>query len=66
MKKTYRTPAIDVQEITIAEHLLVVSGGDTGIGYGGEDPDGTFDPASRLFGGELWDANELKVPGVIM
>lgn len=49
MKKRYMNPAIEVQEMVMEELLQTVSGGDTGIRYGGVDADGTFDPASRLF-----------------
>ena len=61
MKKTYMTPAIEAQEIITEVRLLTVSGGDTGIGYGGVD-DGTFDPASRLLIGEpepSWPAQKV-------
>ena len=38
------TEMIDVE---VKEQLLTVSGGDTGIGYGGVDESGTLDPADR-------------------
>ena len=47
MKKTYMTPAAVVVEIAIKNQLLTISGGTTGIGYGGVDNDGTIEPASR-------------------
>lgn len=42
------TPTIMVTEIDMREQLLTISGGDTGIGYGGVD-DGTNEPSSREF-----------------
>lgn len=41
------TPAAVVVEIAIKNQLLTISGGTTGIGYGGVDNDGTIEPASR-------------------
>lgn len=47
MKKTYMTPATEMIDVKVREQLLTVSGGDTGIGYGGVDESGTLDPANR-------------------
>lgn len=47
MKKTYMVPLTEMTVIDIKEQLLTVSGGDTGIGYGGVDESGTLDPANR-------------------
>ena len=46
MKKAYMTPSTVAVEIAIKNQLLTISGGTTGIGYGGVD-DGTNIPASR-------------------
>ena len=40
-------PTIKVVEIAIKNQLLTISGGTTGIGYGGVDNDGSQVPASR-------------------
>ena len=55
MKKTYMTPTAVVVEIAIKNQLMYVSGGMTGIGYGGVDIEGTKDPASRVI---YWDEDE--------
>jgi len=47
MKKTYMTPVTEMIDVEVKEQLLTVSGGDTGIGYGGVDESGTLDPANR-------------------
>ena len=47
MKKTYMTPMTEMIDVEVKEQLLTVSGGDTGIGYGGVDESGTLDPADR-------------------
>lgn len=47
MKKTYMTPVTEMIDVEVKEQLLTVSGGDTGIGYGGVDESGTLDPADR-------------------
>ena len=47
MKKTYMTPLTEVMEMNITEQLLTISGGDTGIGYGGVDTSGSLEPAGR-------------------
>lgn len=47
MKKTYMTPVTEMIDVEVKEQLLTVSGGDTGIGYGGVDESGTLDPAGR-------------------
>lgn len=46
------TPTIMVTEIDMQEQLMTISGGDTGLGYGGVDTEGDLEPASRtdLFG----------------
>ena len=54
MKKTYMTPVTEVMEMNITEQLLTISGGDTGIGYGGVDPSGSLDPADRGDEDDLW------------
>ena len=59
MKKRYMNPAIEVQEMVMEELLQTVSGGDTGIKYGGEDIGGTSDPCSRLFDGILPNADMI-------
>ncbi len=53
MKKTYMTPGTEVMEMNIKEQLLTVSGGDTGIGYGGIDTTGEPEPAGRDDAGDL-------------
>ncbi len=55
MKKTYMTPVTEMIKMDITEQLLTVSGGDTGIGYGGVDESGTLDPADRDDADDLWD-----------
>jgi hypothetical protein len=40
-------------EMNIKEQLLTVSGGDTGIGYGGIDTTGEPEPAGRDDAGDL-------------
>lgn len=57
MKKNYMTPTIMVTEIDMREQLLTISGGDTGLGYGGVDTEGELEPASREFD-DLFD-NDL-------
>lgn len=47
MKKTYMTPVTEMIDVEVKEQLLTVSGGDTGIGYGGVDESGSLDPAGR-------------------
>ena len=47
MKKTYMAPVTEMIDVEVKEQLLTVSGGDTGIGYGGVDESGTLDPANR-------------------
>ena len=47
MKKTYVAPTAEVTMVCVTEQLLTISGGDTGIGYGGVDESGTLDPANR-------------------
>ena len=47
MKKTYMAPMTEMIDVEAKEQLLTVSGGDTGIGYGGVDESGTLDPADR-------------------
>ena len=47
MKKTYMTPVTEMIDVEVKEQLRTVSGGDTGIGYGGVDESGTLDPANR-------------------
>ena len=47
MKKTYMTPTVEMIDVKVREQLLTVSGGDTGIGYGGVDDSGSLDPANR-------------------
>ena len=41
------TPLTEVMEMNITEQLLTISGGDTGIGYGGVDTSGSLEPAGR-------------------
>ena len=41
------TPVTEMIDVEVKEQLLTVSGGDTGIGYGGVDESGTLDPANR-------------------
>ena len=45
--------------MVMEELLQTVSGGDTGIKYGGEDIGGTYDPCSRLFDGILPNADMI-------
>ena len=47
MKKTYMTPITEMIDVEVKEQLLTVSGGDTGIGYGGVDESGSLEPANR-------------------
>ena len=47
MKKTYMAPVTEMIKMDITEQLLTVSGGDTGIGYGGVDTSGEPEPAAR-------------------
>ena len=47
MKKTYMTPMTEMIDVEAKEQLLTVSGGDTGIGYGGVDTSGEPEPAAR-------------------
>ena len=47
MKKTYMTPVTEMIDVEVKEQLLTVSGGDTGIGYGGVDESGSLEPANR-------------------
>lgn len=54
MKKTYVAPTVEETIIDVVEQLLTISGGDTGIGYGGVDTGGTLDPAERVFDTDLW------------
>ena len=53
MKKTYMTPVAEMIDVEVKEQLLTISGGDTGIGYGGVDDSGTLDPAGRDDAGDL-------------
>lgn len=46
MKKTYIGPITEVIKLTAEEQIMAVSS-DKGIGYGGVDEEGTYDPASR-------------------
>lgn len=55
MKKTYIAPSVEVTMVCVTEQLLTISGGDTGIGYGGVDTGGTLDPAERDSDMNLWD-----------
>lgn len=55
MKKTYMTPVTEMIDVEVKEQLLTVSGGDTGIGYGGVDESGSLDPADRDDADDLWD-----------
>lgn len=41
------TPATEMIDVKVREQLLTISGGDTGIGYGGVDDSGTLEPAAR-------------------
>ena len=54
MKKTYMTPATEMIDVKVREQLLTISGGDTGIGYGGVDTSGSLDPADRDDEDDLW------------
>lgn len=55
MKKTYMAPTVEVTMVCVTEQLLTISGGDTGIGYGGVDTGGTLDPAERDSDTDLWE-----------
>ena len=54
MKKTYMAPVTEMIDVKVREQLLTISGGDTGIGYGGVDESGTLDPADRDDEDDLW------------
>ena len=47
------TPVAEMIDVEVKEQLLTISGGDTGIGYGGVDDSGTLDPAGRDDAGDL-------------
>ena len=49
------TPATEMIDVEVKEQLLTISGGDTGIGYGGVDTGGTLDPAERDSDTDLWE-----------
>ena len=55
MKKTYMAPVTEMIDVEVKEQLLTVSGGDTGIGYGGVGESGSLDPADRDDDDDLWD-----------
>ena len=40
-------PVTEMIKMDITEQLLTISGGDTGIGYGGVDTSGSLEPAGR-------------------
>ena len=47
-------PATEMIDVKVREQLLTISGGDTGIGYGGVDTSGSLDPADRGDEDDLW------------
>ena len=55
MKKTNMTPATEMIDVKVREHLLIISAGNKGIGYGGVDTSSSLDPADRDDADDLWD-----------